>query len=252
MRAKQACRHLAAGGQPALHLAFWLSPVPDTEIPLMAPAGGVFVGQTPPQYSGLHDLLSEVIGLSCIDTGRLQDAQSAAIYKEFMETPPTPQIERARPDIPWDWAWPRLTGPGLEAEAVDTHFSILHNLLGVAANQHHWGVAPSPACPKCRPPAANETILHFFTGCGRVSAAWHYLLFRATLTLGCGLTDESLLLLTWPPTVARADAAVTMAVTTFTSWAWRTRDSAEVLPPHDLRARVRCAAEEGPLASIFE
>ena len=134
---------------------------------------------------------------------------------------------------------------------MDVHFSLLHNLLSVAANEHHWGVVPSPACTRCRPPAADETVPHFFTSCERVSATWHFLMFRATLTLGVGLTDESLLLLTWPATTARADAAVTLAVTTFTAWAWSSRDLPAVLPPHDLRARVLRAAEDGPLASIF-
>ena len=196
--------------------------------------------------------LLEVFDLSCVDVGRLQDAQSAAIYKEFMDTPPTPHIERARPDLPWDKAWPRLVGPGLMPEAVDLHFSLMHNLLCVTANLHHWGREPSPACPRCRPPAEDDTILHFFTSCARVSAAWHYLFFKATLTLGVALTDEALLLLAWAPATPRAEAAVTLAVTTYTAWAWTSRDSPDVLAPHDLRARVRRAAEEGPLASIFE
>jgi len=251
MRAKQACRHLAADGHPARHLQFWLGPALEAVLPQATPVERTFAGQTPAQFNGLRDLLLETFSLSCVNTGRLQDTQSAAIYKEFMETPPTPLIERTRPDIPWDRAWPRLTVPGLEAEAVDVHFSLLHNLLGVAANQHHWGVAPSPACARCRPPAADETALHFFTTCERVSAAWHFLLFRATLTLGVGLTDESLLLLTWPPAAARADAAVTLAVTTFTAWAWGSRDLPGVLQPHDLKTRVQRAAEAGPWASIF-
>jgi hypothetical protein len=59
--------------------------------------------------------------------------------------------------------------------------------------QHHLGVAPSPTCTRCRLPAADETILHFLTACEWVSASWSYLLFRATLALGCTLSDESLL-----------------------------------------------------------
>jgi len=252
MRAKQACRQIAAAGRPSLHLLFWLGPALEGVLPLAAHAGPSFAGQTPTQYSGLRDLLLEVFDLSCVDVGRLQDTQSAAIYKEFMETPPTPKIERTRPDLPWDKAWPRLTGPGLDPEAVDVHFSLMHNLLKVTANQHHWGLVPSPACPRCRPPARDDTILHFFTSCERVSAAWHYLFFRATLTLGVALTDEALLLLAWAPATPRAEAAVTLAVTIYTAWAWTSRDSPDVLPPHVLRARVRRAAEEGPLASIFE
>ena len=64
-----------------------------------------------------------------------------------------------------------------------------------------------------------ETVLHFFTSCARTSATWHFLLFRATVSLGRTLTDETLLFLAWPPSVARVDAAVVLAVITFTAWA---------------------------------
>ncbi len=147
--------------------------------------------------------------------------------------------------------WPRLDGPALEAKEVDLHFSLLHNLLGVLANQHHWRLADSPACLFCRPAAAAETVLHFFTSCTRTSAAWHFLLFRATVSLGRTLTDEALLFLAWPPSAARVDDAVVLAVITFTSWAWTTRTSSDVLVPHDLQLRLRRAAEGGPLYSIL-
>ena len=146
--------------------------------------------------------------------------------------------------------WPRLQDPSLEAVEVDVHFSLLHGLLDVLANRHHWGVAPSPLCLTCQPQAAQETILHFFTSCSRTSAAWHLLLFRATITLGVALTDETLLYLAWPPSVARSDAAVVLAITTFTAWAWATRSSPEVLAPHILQARVSVAARGGPLHSL--
>ncbi len=186
-----------------------------------------------------------------MDTANLQLATSAAIYKELTCTFPTPLVERVRGDLPWHHIWPRLQGPSLEAVEVDVHFSLLHGLLDVLANRHHWGVAPSPLCLTCQPQAAQETILHFFTSCSRTSAAWHLLLFRATITLGVALTDETLLFLAWPPSAARSDAAVVLAVTTFTAWAWATRSSPEVLAPHILQARVSAAARGGPLFSIL-
>ncbi len=62
-------------------------------------------------------------------------------------------------------------------------------------------MAPSPACRTCHPPAASKTILHFFISCSRTAAAWHLLFFKATITLGAALTDETLLYLAWPPSV---------------------------------------------------
>ena len=73
----------------------------------------------------------------------------------------------------------------------------------------------------------------------------------ATITLGVALTDETLLFLAWPPSAARSDAAVVLAVTTFTAWAWATRSSPEVLAPHILQARVSAAARGGHLFSIL-
>jgi hypothetical protein len=81
------------------------------------------------------------------------------------------------------------------------------------------------------------------------TAAWHLLLFKATLTLGVALTDETLLFLAWPPSAARADQSVVLAVTTSTAWA--TRSSPEVLAPNILQARVSTAAMGGPLFSIL-
>jgi hypothetical protein len=251
MLAKQACRHLAAGGRPALHLAYWLGISLQRLLPGLASAGLRLEGDPPAQYADLLSLLREVFSLSCVDKANLQLTASAEIYKELTCTFPNPLVERVRGDLPWHNIWPRLEGPSLEAVEVDLHFSLLHNLLDVQANKHHWGVAPSPACLTCQPPAASETVLHFFTACSRTSAAWHFLFFRATIILGVALTDETLLFLAWPPTAARADAAVVLAVTTFTAWAWATRSSPDELAPHFLKARVATAAKGGPLFSIF-
>jgi hypothetical protein len=251
MLAKQACRHLAAGGRPALHLAYWLGISLQGLLPVLASAGLMVDGDPPAQYADLLTLLREVFTLSCVDTANLQLVTSRDIYRELTCTLPTPRIERVRRDLPWHHIWPRLEGPCLVAREVDLHFSLLHNLLDVQANRHHWGVAPSPACQTCRPPAGPETTLHFFTSCPRTSAAWHLLFFRATIILGVALTDEVLLLLAWPPSTARADAAVVLAVTTFTAWAWSTRSSPEALAPNILQARVRRAADGGPLFSIL-
>jgi hypothetical protein len=121
-----------------------------------------------------------VFSLDCVNTSRLQDVQSAAVYKELMATPPNPRIERAMPGLPWTVIRPRLAGPGLSALAVNTHFSALHDLLGVRANQHPWRQAQSPDCPHCadHPPAPPEAILSHFTACRRTSAVWAFLLLK--------------------------------------------------------------------------
>ena len=62
------------------------------------------------------------------------------------------------------------------------------------------------------------------------------------MALGVALTDASLLHLAWPPTTAKVNAAITLAVITFTHWAWDSRGQPGVLAPPELQARVREAA----------
>jgi len=71
------------------------------------------------------------------------------------------------------------------------------------------------------------------------------------MALGAALTNSSLLYLGWPPSPGRTQAAVTLAVISFTSWAWDTRDLQATLLHADLLVRVCLVAEAGPLASIF-
>jgi hypothetical protein len=170
--------------------------------------------------------------LASLLTSSPSSARSSPIYKELTCTFPTPLVERVRGDLPWHNIWPRLQGPSLEAVEVNLHFSLLHGLLDVQANRHHWRVAPSPACPTCQPQAASETILHSSpTVPGPLQPGTSLFLFSATITLGVALTDEVLLYLAWPPSAARADAAVVLAVTTFTALAWASRSSSEFLAP---------------------
>ena len=104
MLAKQACRHLAAGGRPALHLAYWLGISPQGLLPALASTGLRLEGEPPGQYADLLTLLREVFALSCVDTANLQLATSAAIYKELTCTPPPPP--------PW-WSGSEGICPGI-------------------------------------------------------------------------------------------------------------------------------------------
>jgi hypothetical protein len=69
--AKQACHFLAAGGRPALHLAYWLGISLQGLLPAMASAGLMVEGDPPAQYADLLTLLREVFSLDCVDTGHL-------------------------------------------------------------------------------------------------------------------------------------------------------------------------------------
>jgi hypothetical protein len=79
MLAKQAWRHLAAGGRPALHLAYWLGISLQGLLPAFA--GLRLEGDPPSQYADLLSLLREVFTLSFVETANLQLATSAGIYK---------------------------------------------------------------------------------------------------------------------------------------------------------------------------
>jgi hypothetical protein len=66
MLANQTCRHLAAGGRPALHLAYWLGISLQGLLPTSA--GLRLEGDPPSQYADLLSLLREVFTLLCVDT----------------------------------------------------------------------------------------------------------------------------------------------------------------------------------------
>ncbi len=233
MLAKQTCCHLAAGGRPALHLAYWLGISLQGLLPALTSAGRRLEGDSPAQYADLLTILREVFTLSCVDTANLQLATSAAIHKELTCTFPTP-----RGDLPWHHIWLRLQGPSLEAVEADLHFSLLHGLLDVLAKQQApLGGGPLTCLPDLQASGSLGDHPPFLHQLFQDLAAWHLLLFRTTITLGVALTDEVLLYLAWPPSAARTDAAVMLAVTTFTAWAWATRSSPE--------------ARGGPLFSIL-
>jgi len=143
--------------------------------------------------------------------------------------------------------------PSLSKTSVDLHFRRLHDLLDVRSTRHHMGLpdAASPDCLVCRPPAPPETVLHLFAQCRRTSVAWHLLFFKATMALGTALTDQSLLYLAWPPTTARVDVAVTLAIITYTHWAWSTCDMPDQLTPYKLQALVREEASHSLFQTIL-
>jgi hypothetical protein len=60
-------------------------------------------------------------------------------------------------------------------------FYMLHNILPLQVRRHRFNMVASPACPRCAAPV--EHVLHFFTACPRVAAAWESLLFRAAVCL---------------------------------------------------------------------
>ncbi len=59
MLAKQACHFLAAGGRPALHLAYWIGLGLHGVLPGMASAGLRVEGDPPVLYADLLTLLRE-------------------------------------------------------------------------------------------------------------------------------------------------------------------------------------------------
>jgi hypothetical protein len=92
MLAKQTCRHLATGGRPALHLAFWLGISLQGLLRALASAVLRMEGDPPAQYADLLTLLREFFTMFCVETANLQLATSAAIYKELTCTFFTPLV----------------------------------------------------------------------------------------------------------------------------------------------------------------
>jgi hypothetical protein len=245
---KQVFHQLAAGGRPALHFSYWMGTALQGRIPL--PEGTIpLTGQPPPQFVALQDLLLEAADLPSVNTAFLEATKSSCIYRDWMEDQPLPRIQTKLPLLPWDLIWKRLAAPFLPPVAVDLHFRALHNLLLTMERRHRFRDAPSPACPRC--PALVEDSLHFFTSCPRVAGAWDNVLHRAILVSGLALTNRSLFYLGWPARPARLEAALTLAVITFSAWAWETRDLADPLLPADYQVKIALAAAGGPYPSLF-
>jgi hypothetical protein len=245
---KQTLHQLAAGGRTALHLAYWMGAALQGRLPL--PTGAVILtGQPPQQFTDLQTLLLEAVTLPSVDPAFLENTKSSRLYKDWLTDLPLPRIQLKLPLLPWDLVWKRLAAPLLPPLEVDLHFRALHNLLLTMERRHRFGDAPSSACPHC--PALVEDSLHLFTSCPRVAGAWDYLLHRAILVSGMALTNSSLFFLAWPARPARLEAALVLAVVSFSAWAWETRDTQTPLLPPDLKTRVDLAAAGGPYPSIF-
>jgi hypothetical protein len=119
-------------------------------------------------------------------------------------------------------------------------FSLLHNIPLVQDRRHRLRLAPSPHCDRC--PGVVEDVLHFFTSCSRVEAAWAFLAFRAALLLGGPVPDRSLLFFAWP--ASQWDPPIALAVAAYAALAWETREEAGPLLPALVRARVDGASAE--------
>jgi hypothetical protein len=245
---KQVFHQLAAGGKLASHLTYWMGAALQDRLPL--PEGAIFLmGQPPAQFVALQNLLLEASNLPSVNTAFLEATKSALIYRDWMADTPPPRVQLKHPLLPWDLIWKRLATPALPPMATDLHFRVLHDLLPTMERRHRFRVVPSPNCSTC--PGRVEDGLHFFTSCSRVAGAWDYVLHRAIMVSGMALNNNTLLYLAWPPRPARMEAAITLAVITFTAWAWETRDLPAALLPPDIKVRVDLAAAGGPHPSIF-
>jgi hypothetical protein len=247
--AKQACHRLAAGGRQAQHLAYWIGLRLRFSLPDLA--AGPHAEAIPPFMRDLGVLLLEVFRLPSISVDSLGEAAAADIYADLVSSPPPPKVEAKIPDLPWHVIWSRLSLASLPASAVDAAFSALHNILPLQVRRHRFKIVPSPACPRCQAPV--EDVLHFFTACPRLVAAWEFLVYRAARCLGGPPPPDRLLFfLAWPrfPPSA-AENAVVLAVVVFIELAWSTRAAVADLTPEAVRSAVDEAAAAGPLPSIF-
>jgi hypothetical protein len=218
MLAKQACRRLAGGGQPAAHLAYWLGLRLRHHLPALA--AGPHAEAIPPSYRDLGRLLVEVFELEEVDMAALAAVTAKQLYEAFTTTLPPPKVQTKFPRPGWPKTWSLLTISGLPPTAVDVAFSLLHNILPLQIRRHRLHLAPSPACRHC--PASPEDALHFFTACPRVTTTWGRLAAAAGRTLGGPLPDDHLLHLQLPH--HPGELPVVLAVVVFIEFVWLSRD----------------------------
>jgi hypothetical protein len=166
------------------------------------------------------------------------DDTAKGLYSAFSTTFPPPKIETKLPQFDWPTSWSLLHLPGLPYTAVDTAFSMLHNILPLEVRRHRFGMVPSPECPHC--PGQVEDVIHFFTACSRILATWSRLVAAAGRALGGPLPDDQLLYLHLPPGLRQP--AVVLAVVMFVDMAWTHRSLLAPLNENKLLAAVAAAA----------
>jgi len=243
MLAKQACHRLAGAGQPAAHLSFWLG------LRLLHYFPGFRTGLhaevMPTLYADLAALLLEVLAFDFVEPAHLGAVTAAAIYIEFTSTPPPPKVEAHLPDLPWSRIWGRLALGGLPPQLAEIGFSYLNNILPLQVRRHRLRKVASPACERCGSPV--EDVLHFFTACPRVAAAWECLLFYICRLLGGPISDRSLLFLAFPISVH--EIHIIYAVLSFADLVWSGRHEVAALTPQAVKACVGGAS--GIFKSVF-
>jgi hypothetical protein len=84
----------------------------------------------------LGRLLLEVFDLEDIEVTALGAVTAKSLYAAFTDTLPPPKVEMKFRDLGWRKIWSLLCTVGLPAAAVDTTFSMLHNILPIQARVH--------------------------------------------------------------------------------------------------------------------
>jgi hypothetical protein len=247
---KQYAQFVAAGGRMAAHVAFWLGP----QLHHLVPYLPVLPPPPPPLpslYVALHPLLEEAAAVPAAGAA-LALYTSRMLYQAWTSDLPPPKVEYRLHLLPWRRVWRRLEYLSPSWQLQDTHFSLLHNILPTPDRLCRLQLEQDASCRFCAAPVAD--VLHLFTACARVAAAWAYLYARASARLGAALTDQELLFLAWRPGGAAEDEMVVPAVTAYSSWVWESQDSPAVLLPEELRlvTAVAVAPQGGhPPRTIF-
>jgi hypothetical protein len=166
--AKQACHRIAGGGRLAAHIAYWLGLRLHHRIPALA--AGPHTEVIPASYAALGRLLLDFLDLDDVDAAALGAVEAKSLYAAFTDTLPPLKVEVKQPEFDWRKVWSRLVSTGLPPLAIDTAFSMLHNILPLQVRRHCLQFADSPACRLCGVPV--EDALYFFTACPHVVDAW--------------------------------------------------------------------------------
>jgi hypothetical protein len=234
---KQHGHFIASGGRLAAHTALWLGPQLRHFIPYL-PVLPQPPLPIPGTYTALLPLLVEAAAVPAAGAA-LASYTSRALYQAWTTDLPPPKVEYRRHLLPWRRIWLRLERLSPSWLLQDVHFSLLHNILPTPDRLCRLRLEQDPGCPFCAAPLAD--VLHLFTACARVVAAWAYLYARASAALGVVLSDEELLFLAWRPRDAAVDELVVPAVVAYSGWVWESRDSPLLLNPDQLRLEVAVA-----------
>ena len=151
-------------------------------------------------FVSLVDLVLEALDEGWLSQGNWRLVSNRYLYKKHVDKFKIVRVEQLA-SFSFNFVWGRVNNIILERRVSDLLFLIIHNKLAVKERFFRVGLIDDPYCDFCQE-AVFADILHFFTGCVRVSREFAWVRGRIVDLLGVGgVSNFEILNLIFPKTV---------------------------------------------------